>query len=90
LISVLTAGLLFELPLLLVFLDATGIWPVEQAAAHRRHAIVAAFVVGGVLSPPDVLSQFLVTIPLLLLFEIGIRLAFFCRNFRTSTIPADG
>lgn len=90
LLTILTAGLLFQLPLLLVFLDSVGLWPVEQAVAHRRHAIVAAFIIGGILSPPDVISQFLVTIPLLLLMEIGIHLAFFCRNFRTSTISADG
>ncbi len=90
LVAILVSGTLFELPLLLIFLDATGIWTVEQAVAYRRHGIVIAFVIGGILSPPDVISQFLVTIPLLLLMEIGIHLAFFCRNFRTSTVPADG
>lgn len=89
LVSLMISGILCELPLLLVFLDATSIWTVEQAVAYRRHGIVIAFVIGGIFSPPDVISQFLVTIPLLLLMEIGIRLAFFCRNFRTSTVPAD-
>ncbi|HOY69173.1 MAG TPA: twin-arginine translocase subunit TatC, partial [Candidatus Ozemobacteraceae bacterium] len=68
-------GILFELPLLLAFLDAIGILPVETLRSHRRHAIVAAFVVGAVFSPPDVVSQLLVSVPIVFLTEAGIWLS---------------
>ncbi|NLI79333.1 MAG: twin-arginine translocase subunit TatC [Candidatus Riflebacteria bacterium] len=75
-------GVLFELPLLLVFLDVTGLFPAERVRENRRVAIVAAFVVGGILSPPDVVSQFLVSVPLVLLTEAGLWLSLAARRFR--------
>lgn len=75
-------GVIFELPLLLVFLDVTGLFPVEKVREHRRLAIVIAFIVGGILSPPDVVSQFLVSVPIVFLLEAGIWLAVLIRRFR--------
>ena len=82
-------GLMFELPVIIVFLDVSGIFRVERTASYRRHGIVAAFIVGGIISPPDVISQFLIAVPLALLLEFGIQMAFFCRTFQTSRHSAD-
>ncbi len=75
-------GAVFELPLGMTFLDALGVLPAETVASHRRHAIVIAFIVGAIFSPPDVFSQILVSIPIVFLVEAGIRLSFFFRKLR--------
>ncbi len=65
-------GLCFQLPVLLVLLGRAGLVTPEQLAKGRRYAIVVAFVVAAVLTPPDVLSQFALAIPIILLYEISI------------------
>ncbi len=90
LMFLLVMGVLFELPLLILFLDATGIFPADRLRAHRRHTIVGAFVLGGILSPPDVVSQFLVALPLLLLTEAGLWLAALYRTARPPTHSPPG
>ncbi|MEO5365531.1 MAG: twin-arginine translocase subunit TatC [Magnetococcus sp. WYHC-3] len=65
-------GLAFELPVLLVLLVRTGVVSVAKLVHVRRYAIVGAFVVGGILTPPDPLSQILLAVPLLAMYEISI------------------
>ena len=65
-------GLCFQLPVLLVLLGRAGLVTPEQLAKGRRYAIVVAFVVAAVLTPPDVLSQFALAVPIILLYEISI------------------
>lgn len=62
-------GVAFLLPLALVLLERIGIVTRQQLAARRRHAIVASFAISAVLTPPDVISQFMLAVPLWLLFE---------------------
>ena len=70
---VLALGLSFELPLLMIILAALGILRMPMLNKIRPYAIVGSFVAGAVLSPgADVLSMFMLTIPLLFLFEIGV------------------
>lgn len=65
-------GLCFQLPVLLTLLTRVGITSSAGLAAKRRYAIVGAFVVAAVLTPPDVLSQISLAIPIVLLYEISI------------------
>lgn len=73
-------GLCFQLPVLLVLLGRAGLVTPEQLAKGRRYAIVVAFVVAAVLTPPDVLSQFALAIPIILLYEISILIIRYMRR----------
>jgi sec-independent protein translocase protein TatC len=68
-------GLTFEVPIIVIVLVRVGIVKIEQLKEARRYVIVGAFVVAAVFTPPDVVSQFLMAIPLLLLYEVGIFMA---------------
>jgi sec-independent protein translocase protein TatC len=65
-------GLAFLLPVLMMLLSRAGIVSRKQLKGARRYAIVAAFAIAAVLTPPDVGSQLLLAIPLCLLYELGL------------------
>ena len=68
-------GLAFEVPVLTVLLVRTGTTTPARLAAKRPYIIVGAFVIGMMLTPPDIVSQVLLAIPVWLLFEAGLVLA---------------
>lgn len=68
-------GLAFEMPVVVLLLVRFGIASVEQLKQARPYVIVGAFVIAAIFTPPDVLSQLLLAIPLCLLYELGLRLA---------------
>ncbi len=65
-------ALVFELPVALFFLSRIGAVTPSSLRKKRRYAILLSFILGAVLTPPDVISQFLLAIPLVILYEIGI------------------
>lgn len=65
-------GVLFEIPMAMVLLTATGIVARERFVKWRSYAIVGAFILGMFLAPPDVMSQTLLAIPIWMLYEVGI------------------
>ncbi len=65
-------GVAFLLPVLLVLLEMTGIVTRQQLSSGRRYAIVGAFAVAAVLTPPDVVSQLLLAVPLIVLYELAL------------------
>ena len=65
-------GLSFQLPVALTLMGRVGLITAEQLAHNRRYAIVAVFAVAAVLTPPDVISQIGLAIPILLLYELSI------------------
>ena len=72
---VLVFGLAFETPVATVLLVWTGITSVEKLGTARPYVFLGAFVVGMLLTPPDVISQIMLAIPVYLLYEIGIIMA---------------
>ncbi|GAB5556372.1 MAG: twin-arginine translocase subunit TatC [Schleiferiaceae bacterium] len=68
----LACGLLFELPILVYFGARLGFITSSMMKTYRRHAIVVIMVLSAVITPPDVASQILVTLPVLVLYEVGI------------------
>jgi sec-independent protein translocase protein TatC len=82
-------GVAFLLPVLLMLVERAGLVRLEQLQKGRRYAIVVAFVIAAVLTPPDVISQLLLAIPLVVLYEaalIGIRIT---RGRRERRIAAE-
>ncbi len=69
-------GVAFQVPVAVIILVTFGIITVEKLKAIRGYVIVGAFVVAAVITPPDVISQLLMAIPICLLYELGI---FLCR-----------
>ena len=65
-------GISFLLPVLLMLLERAGIVTRDDLKSGRRYAIVGAFVIAAVLTPPDVVSQFILAVPLILLYEIAL------------------
>ena len=65
-------GLVFELPLVITFLARLGIVSVEFLKKQRKYAILVIFVAAAILTPPDVVTQVMMALPLMLLYEISI------------------
>ena len=74
-------GLAFEVPIATILMVWTGFTTRESLSAKRPYIIVGAFVLGMLLTPPDIISQTLLAVPIWLLFEAGI---FFSRFFKVS------
>jgi sec-independent protein translocase protein TatC len=66
------SGAAFEIPIITVILIKFKIVTKQQLTKYRPYVIVGAFVLGMLLTPPDVISQILLAIPMLILFELGI------------------
>lgn len=79
-------GAAFEVPVLTFVLIVTGVTTAEALASARSYVIVGAFVVGMLLTPPDVISQVLLAVPVWLLFELGLVMS---RFVKTKTVVSD-
>jgi sec-independent protein translocase protein TatC len=70
-------GITFETPVVVIVLVRFRVVSLEKLRGMRPYVIVGAFIVGAVFTPPDVVSQLLLAVPLCLLFELGLLLARF-------------
>ncbi len=73
-------GVSFQLPLILIILNILKIIPIQTLINKRRIAIVVNFIIAGILTPPDILSQFALAIPLILLYETSIIICKILKN----------
>tara|TARA_B100000282_G_scaffold273754_1_gene229905 strand:- start:528 stop:1337 length:810 start_codon:yes stop_codon:yes gene_type:complete len=70
--SVLASGLIFELPIIIYFLTKIGLVTPEILVKYRKFALVGVLVLAAVITPPDVASQIIVAIPIVILYQISI------------------
>ncbi len=70
--SALASGILFELPIIIYFLTKIGLATPEGMRKYRKFALVIVLIVAAIITPPDIASQIIVAIPVLLLYEISI------------------
>jgi sec-independent protein translocase protein TatC len=83
------AGLVFELPMISYFLSKMGILTPEFMRKYRRHAIVVIFIISAVVTPtPDIVTQSLLAIPMILLYEISIFISKYSQK-KTVAPPED-
>ena len=75
-------GVAFEVPIVIILLVWTGIATVESLAKKRPYIIVGAFTAGMLRTPPDIISQVMLAVPVWLLFELGLILGRFIRQKR--------
>jgi sec-independent protein translocase protein TatC len=70
--STVACGLLFELPIIIYFLTKIGLVTPAALRSYRKYTLIAILVVSAIITPPDVLSQVIVAVPILILYEISI------------------
>jgi sec-independent protein translocase protein TatC len=83
---ILAFGIAFLLPVLLMLLERAGLVTRQQLKGGRRYAILIAFVIAAVATPPDVLSQFMLAVPLIVLYEISIVAIWFTERRRARAV----
>lgn len=81
-------GLVFEMPLFAYFLAKLGLLTPEAMRRQRKYAILAIFIVAAILTPPDVFSQCLMAVPMLVLYEVSIHVAVSARKKRDAARAA--
>ena len=70
--SVLASGLIFELPIIIYFLTKVGIVTPKFLSKNRKFALIIVLSLSAIITPPDIVSQIIVSIPLLILYEVSI------------------
>ncbi len=83
-------GFSFEMPIATILLISTGTTTAEKLAEKRPYVIVGAFVIGMILTPPDVISQILLAVPMWILFELGLYLSkFFNKRVEEASVARE-
>jgi sec-independent protein translocase protein TatC len=72
---VLASAIMFQLPVVVYFLSMSGLVTSKMLKSYRRHSIVVILIVSAIITPPDVVSQLLIAMPILVLYEVGILIA---------------
>ena len=85
---ILAFGVCFQLPVLLLLLNRAGIVSRQQLKSIRRYMIVGAFALAAILTPPDVVSQLMLGIPLILLYEVSLLIMWFTERKKKEIVPS--
>ena len=85
----LACAFVFELPMIVFFLAKAGIVTPELMRLYRKHAIVVILIIAAIITPPDISAQIIVTIPILLLYELSIYIAKVVSRDRTAALNAE-
>jgi sec-independent protein translocase protein TatC len=86
---VIAGGLLFELPIVVYYLSRLGLISPEFMKSYRKHAMVILLIVAAIITPPDVLSQILIMIPLGILYEVSVRICVVVSRKREKELAGD-
>jgi sec-independent protein translocase protein TatC len=73
--SCLSAGLIFELPIIIYFLTKLGLVTPEFLKKYRKYALVLVLILAAIITPPDIISQVIVAIPMVALYEVSIKIS---------------
>lgn len=84
--SSLACGLVFELPIIIYFLSVMDLVSPKFLREYRKYAIVLILIIAAIITPPDIISQIIVSIPLLILYELSIYISKFVHSKKSKTI----
>lgn len=73
--SVLSSGLIFEMPIIIYFLTKMGLVTPEYLRKYRKYTLVLVLILAALITPPDIISQVIVAIPMLILYEVSITIS---------------
>lgn len=79
-------GLTFEVPVAVILLAKVGVVDLAKLKEARPYVIVGAFIIAAIITPPDVISQFMLAVPMITLYEIGILMV----RFMAKPVPKEG
>lgn len=82
-------GMAFEVPIAVIVIVKFGLVSLKQLREARGYVVVGAFVIGAIFTPPDIISQFMLAMPLWILYEAGIIAASFMTVKKSNSIQAD-
>jgi sec-independent protein translocase protein TatC len=82
-------GITFEVPIVVVALAYTGMVEIHQFKEARPYVIVGAFVIGAIFTPPDVVSQIMLAVPLWLLYELGVVVAAWMLRHKSNAVEEE-
>jgi len=83
--SVLASGLIFELPIVIYYLTKIGLVSPEFLKRNRKYALVIVLIFAAIITPPDIASQIIVAIPVIILYQISISISkFVVKNQKTN------
>ncbi|MCD6270004.1 MAG: twin-arginine translocase subunit TatC [Deltaproteobacteria bacterium] len=82
-------GVVFELPVVTAFLALFGLIRAQTLASKRKYAVLGAFVVAAVLTPPDIISQLMMAGPIIILYELSIIVARICGRKKVEKVEED-
>lgn len=80
----LCSGLIFQVPVVMLLLSLFGVLKRAYLVPQRRYAVLISFILGAILTPPDIITQIFLAVPLLFLFEVGLALMWLVEKFRDS------
>jgi len=72
---VLASAIMFQLPVVVYFLSMSGLVTSKMLKSYRKHSIVVILIISAIITPPDVISQLLISMPIMVLYEVGISIA---------------
>ena len=81
--SVIASGLFFELPVIIYFLTKLGLVTPPFLRKYRKYSVVIVLLISAIVTPPDVVSQIIVAIPMLLIYEASIFISVFVYKNKT-------
>lgn len=84
--SSLACGLVFELPIIIYFLSVMDLVSPKFLREYRKYAIVLILIIAAIITPPDIISQIIVSIPLLILYELSIYISKFVHSKKSKSI----
>jgi sec-independent protein translocase protein TatC len=88
--SVLAAGIIFELPIIIYFLTKIGLVTPQFLRKNRKYALVIVLILAAVITPPDISTQVIVAVPIVLLYEISIWISYFVVKREEKRLKKEG